>query len=58
MALYFQGHDSFDDNYVDELKTFINVIETSDHGKWLAGGYDGIRALRTVMAARKMAGLE
>jgi len=56
--LYFQGHDSFDDNYVDELKTFINVIETSDHGKWLAGGYDGIRALRTVMAARKMAGLE
>lgn len=55
---YFYGEDSFDENYIDELKEFIHTIETGEPAKWLAGGYDGVRSLKTVMAARKMAGLE
>jgi predicted dehydrogenase len=56
--LYHRSNDSFDQNYIDELKIFINAIETGDTGKFLATGDDGVRSLRTVMAARKMAGLE
>jgi predicted dehydrogenase len=49
--------DSFDDNYVDELRAFFNAIEGKDAGP-LADGYDGVAALQVVMDAREKAGLK
>lgn len=55
--------DSFDENYVDELKAFIQAIEGGHQNPLLepcplAGGDDGVAALQLVMDARKKAGLE
>jgi predicted dehydrogenase len=58
ISMIFRGEDSFDQNYIDELRDFIVNIETGSHSPWLATGEDGVRSLRTVMAARTMAGLE
>jgi len=49
--------DTFDENYIDEMKAFINAIEGKDRGP-LADGSDGVAALQIVMDARKKAGLD
>jgi len=56
--MIFQGNDSFDDNYVSEMRAFIGSIHAEEHNPWLATAEDGIRAHTTVMEARKKAGLE
>jgi predicted dehydrogenase len=50
--------DSFDENYIDELRHFISSVRLESHQEWLATGHDGVRSLRTVMAARQKAGLD
>lgn len=49
--------DTYDDNYIDEMATFMQSIEQNHHQAPLATGEDGIRALYTVMDARAKAGL-
>jgi myo-inositol 2-dehydrogenase/D-chiro-inositol 1-dehydrogenase len=47
--------DTFDQNYIDEMKCFIQSIETGAHQAPLATAEDGIAALYQVMDARNMA---
>jgi len=49
--------DSWDQNYIDEMKCFIKSIETCQHQAPLATGEDGVKCLEAVMAARLKAGL-
>ncbi len=49
--------DSWDQNYMDEMKCFIKSIEIGQHQAPLATGEDGIKCLEAVMAARLKAGL-
>lgn len=51
----FIGQDSFDQNYVEEMKAFIDLID----GKQTIGatGAEGIRVLEACLDARKMAGI-
>ena len=56
--MIFQGNDSFDENYIEEMRAFIGSIHAEEHNPWLATAEDGIRAHATVMEARKKAGLE
>ena len=56
--LFYRGEDSFDANYVDEMRAFTDLIATGFPNPWLATGEDGVRSLRTVMAARLKAGLD
>lgn len=56
--LSFQGTDSFDENYIDEMKSFIRSVETGVHQQPLATGEDGVAALYQVMEARQKAGLK
>lgn len=51
------AEDNWDQNYLSEMGTFIASIEQGQHLQPLATGEDGVRALYTVMAARKKAGL-
>ncbi len=49
--------DSWDQNYMDEMKCFIKSIEIGQHQTPLATGEDGVKCLEAVMAAREKAGL-
>ena len=51
----YRGRDSWDQNYVTEMSTFINSIEDRFHLKPLATGEDGINAMKVVMAIREKA---
>lgn len=53
----FGGFDSFDQNYIEEMATFINSIQDKKHHEPLATAEDGVRALETVLEARRWAGL-
>jgi UDP-N-acetylglucosamine 3-dehydrogenase len=53
----FAGDDSFDDNYLAEMQTFMESVERYSFYAPLASGEDGVVALRQVLAARKLAGL-
>ncbi len=50
--------DSFDQNYIDEMATFIKSIETGQHQAPLATGEDGAAVHKIVMEAREKAGLK
>lgn len=56
--LIYTGPDTWDHNYRDEMNAFLMSVDTGQHHKFLATGEDGVRALYTVMAARKAAGLK
>jgi len=49
--------DSWDQNYIDEMKCFIKSIEIGHHQAPLATGEDGVNCLKAVMEAREKAGL-
>ncbi len=49
--------DSFDRNYIDEMKCFVQSIETGQHQAPLATGEDGAAVHRIIMEAREKAGL-
>ena len=49
--------DSFDGNYIDEMRCFIKSIENGHHMPPLATGEDGVACLYAVMAAREKAGI-
>lgn len=53
----FAPRDTFDENYIDEMKAFIGAINGEDPGP-LADAYDGVAALELVMGCRKIAGLD
>jgi len=53
----FQASDTWDDNYIDEMKCFLDSIQQGRHLEPLATGEDGVRALYTVMAIRAKAGI-
>lgn len=52
---HFQGVDSFDKNYVEEMQAFIDRIDGKD--TLGATGEDGLAALQICLDARKMAGV-
>jgi predicted dehydrogenase len=52
------ANDSFDQNYIDEMKSFIAAIQKGWHPYPLATGEDGIAALYQVIDAREKAGLK
>src|SRR6266446_3673187 len=49
--------DSWDQNYIDEMKCFIKSIEIGQHQAPLATAEDGVKCLEAVMTAREKAGL-
>ena len=56
--LVLAANDSYDQNYMDEMKAFIRSIETGQHQEPLATGEDGVENLLHIMQARWKAGLE
>lgn len=52
----FVAVDSFDANYVEEMRQFVVACETGQMGD-LATGEDGVRCLEIIMQAREMAGI-
>lgn len=53
-VITYQAEDTFDQNYIDEMNSFITSIKTGKHQEPLATGEDGVRALYTVMDAYAM----
>lgn len=52
----YQAEDSFDANYVEEMRQFVEACRTGQMGD-LATGEDGVRCLEIIMQAREMAGI-
>jgi predicted dehydrogenase len=55
-VVHYNGSDTFDENYVDEMKAFLDLID----GKPVphaATGEDGLRTLEIILKAKEMAGI-
>ena len=53
----YAGHDTFDENYVEEMQYFLMSVMSGNLQVPLASGHDGVTALYQVLDARKKAGL-
>jgi len=53
----FHGNDSFDENYIEEMQAFIDLIDGKEvpHA---ATGEDGLAVLELILVAKKTAGIE